>query len=73
MSHSTVSAGDPNRPRIADERWALTTNRKSGGVAATQPRIPDGVGRRRKGAFSSTAGSRAAYAARRPDARVPGG
>jgi hypothetical protein len=43
---------------MADDRWALTANRNSGGVAATQPRIADVVGRRRKVAFSSTAGSR---------------
>ena len=44
VSHSIVSAADPNRPRIAEVRWAFNANRKSGGVAATQPRIADGVG-----------------------------
>lgn len=73
MSHATLSTADPKSPRIAEDRWALTTNRKAGGVAATQPRMAEGVGRRRKVAFSSTAGSCAAYAARKPDARVPGG
>ena len=60
MSHATLSSGDPHSARSADERCALTAKRKSGGVARTQPAIADAVGRRRKVAFSSSAGSRSA-------------
>jgi selenocysteine lyase/cysteine desulfurase len=41
--------------------------------ANIDPWIADGVGRRRKVLFSSTAGSRAAYAASRSAGRVPAG
>ena len=56
----TLSSGEPHRARTAEPRCALTANRNSGGVARTQPRIAEGVGRRRKVALSSSAGRRVA-------------
>lgn len=58
MSQATLSSGEPDSARNAEPRWALTAKRKSGGVARSQPAIAEAVGRRRKVAFSSSAGSR---------------
>ena len=44
VSHGTLTTGSTWRARNDPPRWALTENRKSGGVAATQPATLEGVG-----------------------------
>jgi hypothetical protein len=44
VSHGTLSVGSIRIARHEPPFWALTANRKSGGVAASQPAIAAGVG-----------------------------